>query len=130
MLTAMAAMCGLVPSVSLAGMPIPLPDDIGTVLRLREDPAQRLQVVSFFLGGLLLSALAVKWLWNSLQREFSKLPKISYGKSLVITIAWGLLFCIVLVMISGARELMTPGAWKKTGATYQLNDAKPTAEAQ
>ena len=25
-------------------------------------------------------------------------------------------------MISGARELMTPGAWKKEGFTYKLND--------
>ena len=27
---------------------------------------------------------------------------------------------VVLTMISGARELMTPGAWVTTGATYQL----------
>jgi hypothetical protein len=33
---------------------------------------------------------------------------------------WGLLFVIVLAMISGARELMTPGAWQKRGWTYQL----------
>src|SRR5204863_9233574 len=34
---------------------------------------------------------------------------------------WGLLFVIVLAMISGARELMTPGAWKRDGATYRLD---------
>ncbi|MEX2173364.1 MAG: hypothetical protein WD872_03320 [Pirellulaceae bacterium] len=33
---------------------------------------------------------------------------------------WGLLFVIVLTMISGARELMTPGAWEKQGLTYKL----------
>ena len=37
-------------------------------------------------------------------------------------VLWGLMFVIVLTMISGARELMTPGAWKKDGLTYQLND--------
>src|SRR5262249_30092928 len=31
----------------------------------------------------------------------------------------------VLTMISGARELMTPGAWEKNGVTYRL--APPTA---
>jgi hypothetical protein len=37
---------------------------------------------------------------------------------------WGLLFLLVLTMISGARELMTPGAWKKDGVTYTLDDGK------
>ncbi len=35
-------------------------------------------------------------------------------------IIWGLLFVLVLTMISGARELMTPGAWEKEGFTYVL----------
>ena len=29
---------------------------------------------------------------------------------------------VVLAMISGARELMTPGAWEKHGATYRLKE--------
>jgi hypothetical protein len=44
---------------------------------------------------------------------------------------WGLLFVLVLTMISGARELMTPGAWRKQGLTYTLVEddlaAKPIA---
>jgi hypothetical protein len=36
---------------------------------------------------------------------------------------WGLLFLLILTMISGARELMTPGAWEKHGSTYELKDA-------
>ncbi len=32
----------------------------------------------------------------------------------------GLFFNIVPLMISGARGLMTPGAWVKNGVTYQL----------
>ena len=119
---------GLSPAITFAGMPYVLSENVYTELRLRGEPIERLQVISFFLGGVLLSALAVKWLWNGLQLEFTKLPKISYGRSLLVTIAWGLLFCIVLVMISGARELMTPGAWKKNGATYQLNEEQPTSE--
>ena len=117
-----ASLFCLTPSLSVAGMPSPLLDDVSTVLRFRDEPVQRLQVMSFFLTALLLSAVAVKWLWNGLQQEFTKLPRLTFGKSLLMTIAWGILFCIVLVMISGARELMTPGAWEKTGATYELVD--------
>jgi hypothetical protein len=40
---------------------------------------------------------------------------------------WGLLFVLVLTMISGARELMTPGAWEKQGLTYHLS--QPTGSA-
>lgn len=110
------------PITARAGMPSVLPMDVETVFRLGHGPAQRLQVISFFLMALLLSALVVKWLWNGLQAEFTRLPRLSYSKALMMTIAWGLLFCIVLVMISGARELMTPGAWEKKsdGLTFQL----------
>ena len=38
-----------------------------------------------------------------------------------------MLFLLVLTMISGARELMTPGAWKKDGITYTLDDGKKPA---
>jgi hypothetical protein len=37
---------------------------------------------------------------------------------------WGLLFLVVLTMISGARELLTPGAWEKVGFTYRLAEPK------
>ncbi len=112
-------------------MPSPLPDDITTYLSVGDEPLQRLQVISFFVVVFLLSALAVKFLWNGLRSEFSSLPRITYGKALLVTFGWGLLFCIVLVMISGARELMTPGAWEKNGSTYQLpsdpNEENPVA---
>ena len=45
---------------------------------------------------------------------------MSYLRALSLTVLWGLLFVVVLTMISGARELMTPGAWQKDGWTYQL----------
>src|SRR5262245_12398461 len=105
-----------------AGMPAPLPTDPEQVLRLNEPALVRLQTISFFLAGLLLCAAAVRWLWNSLQRDFPQLPRLTLGKALAGVILWGLLFVIVLTMISGARELMTPGAWKKQGFTYRLND--------
>jgi hypothetical protein len=106
-----------------AGMPAVLPSDLPTRLRLHESAAERFSAISFFLGGILLSALAVHWLWNYLQRDFTWLPRISVPKSLALVLLWGLLFVIVLTMISGARELMTPGAWRKQGFTYKLADS-------
>ncbi len=35
---------------------------------------------------------------------------------------WGMASLVVLTMISGARELMTPGAWQQQGWTYKLAD--------
>jgi hypothetical protein len=83
----------------------------------------RLQTISFFLVVLLLSAGFVRLIWNHLGKDFAFLPRLSYGKALGVVVLWGLLFVLVLTMISGARELMTPGAWKKDGATYKLAGA-------
>jgi len=56
-----------------------------------------------------------------------RLPRLGYGKALGVVTLWGLLFVLILTMISGARELMTPGAWKKVGYTYRLAEEKPAA---
>ena len=61
-----------------------------------------------------------------MQRDFPKLPRLTFFKACGVVLMWGLLSIIVLTMISGARELMTPGAWVKQGFTYRLApDAKP-----
>lgn len=101
------------PSVARAGMPS---------FTLTDAARMRVQTMSFFLIGLLLSAGFVKLLWNYLGKDWPVLPRLSYGKALAVVGLWGLLFVLVLTMISGARELMTPGAWKKDGATYKLAD--------
>jgi hypothetical protein len=109
-----------------AGMPSPLPTEpeyvVRKVLRLDDTPLKRLQAISFFLLVSVLAAAVVRWLWNYLRRDFPKLPRLSFGKALAGVFLWGLLFVVVLTMISGARELMTPGAWKKQGFTYKLAD--------
>lgn len=91
-------------------------------VNLTELAELRLQTISFFLVALLLVAWAIKFLWNSVARGPAKLPVIGYGAALSATIVWGLLFVLVLTMISGARELLTPGAWKKNGLTYELDE--------
>lgn len=105
------AIVALPPQVALAGMPS---------ITLSDVARMRFQTISFFLLGIVLSAWAVRGLWNSLQRDFHRLPQLSFGKAVGVVLLWGLLSIVVLTMISGARELMTPGAWKKQGLTYQL----------
>jgi hypothetical protein len=104
-----------------AGMPSPLPEPEETQ-QLGDSAMLRIETISFFVVGLLVCAVAVRFLWNLLQRDFPKLPRLTLAKALAGVLLWGLLFIIVLTMISGARELMTPGAWKKQGFTYRLAD--------
>lgn len=105
-----------------AGMASPLPLETTFVQRLNSSVEMRLQAISFFVLALLLCTLVVWGLWNFLRRDLTFLPRLSFGKALAGVILWGLLVFVVLTMISGARELMTPGAWKKDGFTYKLAD--------
>jgi hypothetical protein len=109
--TALLALAG--PAAAHAGMPS---------IDLTDLARSRIEAISFFVFLLLVVALLVKLLWNYLGKDFRRLPRISYGRALAGVTLWGLLFLLILTMISGARELMTPGAWEKHGATYELKD--------
>jgi hypothetical protein len=111
------------PGTAHAGMP-------RVTTMLSEMARLRLQSISFFLVGFLLAALLVQVLWNSLRRDFSILPRLSYFRAVGLVGLWGLLFILVLTMISGARELMTPGAWELSGATYRLAQKRGTANEE
>lgn len=78
----------------------------------------RVNAMSFFLMILLLGAWGAQVLWNRLQKDFVRWPRLSYGRALGVSILWGLVFGLMLTMVSGARELMTPGAWAKPGTPY------------
>lgn len=119
-----------------AGMPAPLPTSwtkenpprstlLSPPSAIRAGDA-RLQAISFFIVCLLLSAWGVQRLWQVLSRDLTWLPPLGYWRSFSLVILWGLMFVIVLTMISGARELMTPGAWRKQGWTYKLTETLPT----
>jgi hypothetical protein len=116
--------------VASAGMPAPLPTDVDRYLvwRVNDSIIGRVQAISFFVVTLLVCTAVVRWLWNYLQKDFPRLPRLSYGKALAGVLLWGLLFIVVLTMISGARELMTPGAWEKQGFTYKLTPQSTSAE--
>jgi len=118
-----AAVFLFLPSVALAGMGAATFEDVGTYLSLTQMTRERLQAISFFAAGLLLSAAIIRGLWNSLAKDFQRLPQPTYFKALGLVLLWGLLFLLVLTMISGARELMTPGAWEKKGLLYELKSS-------
>jgi len=90
-----------------AGMPSVLLTEVVTL---------RLEAISFFVLALLLIAAGVQQLWN----RATPLPRLAYPRSLGLVLLVGLLFHLVLTMISGARELMTPGAWRREGALHIL----------
>ena len=115
------AAVALAPATALAGMPS---------VRLTDAATVRLETLSFFLLLFVVSSFVVWRVWNALGRDFPRLPRLSYPKALGVVGLWGLLFLLVLTMISGARELMTPGAWKKDGVTYTLADDRPTDDAR
>ncbi|NTW21288.1 MAG: hypothetical protein HGA42_17645 [Nostocales cyanobacterium W4_Combined_metabat2_030] len=94
-----------------AGMPSVTLTDIATL---------RLTTISFFLFTYLAASLGIFYLWNWLRQDFTKLPKLSFSKAMALVLIWGLAFHLVLVMIAGTRELMTPKAWEKAGIIYQL----------
>ena len=99
------------PAVAQAGM---------RSYNLTDVARMRFENASFFLVILLISALLIQLLWNYLRRDFPRMPRLSYPKAMLIVLLWGLLFILVLAMVAGARELMTPGAWEKQGTAYHL----------
>lgn len=108
----------LLPASALAGMPSFALSDVANL---------RLEAISFFALGLLLLAAAVRALWNALAADVPALPRLGYKAALAGVVVFGLAFHLVLTMISGARELMTPGAWTRDGVTYTLTKTEQVA---
>ncbi len=111
---AFAAICmshSLYPNPALAGMPMISISDVASF---------RLTTISFFLIVFVLASICIFVIWGKLKKDFTSLPALTFKKSLMIVFICGLAFQLVLVMISGARELMTPGAWEKDGFTSKL----------
>ena len=99
------------PGVAWAGMPS---------LTLTDLARMRLQTISFFLVVFLLCSWLVRRIWNAARSDFPWLPLLTFRRAAGLVALWGFLFLLILTMISGARELMTPGAWTKEGFTYKL----------
>jgi len=96
-----------------AGMP---------VIAISELATFRLSSLSFFLLVYLLCSFLIGKVWNALGKDFPFLPKMTFKKSLALVFLLGLAFHLVLVMIAGTRELMTPKAWTKKGTVYEITE--------
>lgn len=102
---------------------IALPAQAGmTVYGLNDLYRLRLQEISFFLVLLFGCALILKLLWNHAFKGFSSIPRLSYGQAFCGALMFGMLMLLILTMISGIREVLTPGAWRRQGTSYRLND--------
>jgi hypothetical protein len=93
-----------------------------TVYDLTDVARLRLEDISFFIFLLLLATLGIRFIWNFLARDFSRLPRLSFLKALGLTALLSLCMLLILVMIAGARELLTPGAWYRQSSHYRPND--------
>lgn len=82
----------------------------------------RFQDISFFVFLIIVCAVAFKLLWNYIAKAFPFIPTLNFKRSLALVFMLGLAMLLVLTMISGIRELLTPEAWRHQGATYRLND--------
>lgn len=89
--------------------------DLNDVVRLR------LEDISFFAVLLFGSVLLIRFLWNVVARGVPGFPKLPYKQAFALTVIFSLGMMLVLTMISGARELLTPGAWRRQGSAYKLN---------
>ncbi len=92
-----------------------------TVYGLNDFYETRLQDISMFLVVLLLCSAGLMGLWNVLARDFKSLPRLKYRHALALSVIFGLAMLLILTMISGIREVLTPEAWRKQGTAYKLN---------
>lgn len=99
------------PGEVFAGMPMVTLTDLASF---------RLETISFFLWVYVLTSLVIWKLWNYLRKDFVKLPLLTFKKALGLVLLWGLAFDLLLVMIAGTRELMTPEAWERAGVIHKL----------
>ena len=104
---------GLIPAAQ-AGMTT---YDLNDVVRLRVED------ISFFFALLLVSGLGIRLLWNHVAKGLPILPRMSYVRALCLTALLSLLMLLVLSMISGARELLTPDVWRRQGNAYYVNES-------
>ena len=85
----------------------------------------RVQTISFFLVLFLALAVVLRLIWNALAHDFPALPVLTFKRALGGVLLLSVLLAVVLTMIAGARELLTPGAWQKQGHAYRLSEPKP-----
>ena len=106
----------LMTSIAEAGMPAVTLSDFG---------ANRLIGISTALFVLIIVVATLLMVcWNKLV-EGSTWPKLSHPKAIGVAFLAGLFSFLVLVMIAGSRELLTPKAWQPNGILYKIAPQEP-----
>lgn len=82
----------------------------------------RFQDISFFIFLIVVCAFVFQLLWNYVAKGIPKIPRINFKRALSLVVLLGAAMLLVLTMISGIRELLTPEAWRRQGSAYRLND--------
>jgi len=77
---------------------MPTPPTLTDIARLR------VEAISFFIAVLLASAALVRLIWNGLARQLPAAAAAHVRQGHRARVLWGLLFIVVLTMISGARR--------------------------
>lgn len=93
-----------------------------TVYGLNDVYRIRLEELSFFIVLLLTCSFIFKLVWNHATKGFSFLPRLKFLQALCMSLIFGLTTLLILTMISGIREVLSPGVWRKQGTSYRLND--------
>ena len=93
---------------------------------LRDIYRLRFQELSFFIFLLVVCAFLLKVTWNYAVKGFGSVPKLNFRRSLCLAILFGLLMLLILTMISGARELLMPGAWEFRARYRNASTGKKT----
>ncbi len=82
----------------------------------------RFEEISFLIVLFLFCSLLLKLLWNYATKGFAFLPQLTYRRAAALALLFGVATLLILTMISGIREVLTPGAWRHQGTSYRLND--------
>lgn len=98
-----------------------------TVYGLRDISRLRLEEISFFIVLLVVCTFALKLLWNHAFKGIAAVPRLRFVQAFSVALLLGLAMLLILTMISGIREVLTPEAWRHQGTSYRLN--APSQEA-
>lgn len=92
-----------------------------TVYGLRDIHRMRFEEISFFLALLVGCAFVLKLLWNHAGKGYPAVPRLKFLQAFCLALLLGCSMLLILAMISGIREVLTPEAWRHQGTSYRLN---------
>jgi hypothetical protein len=94
-----------------------------TVYGLRDIYRVRFEEMSFFIVLFAACAVFLKFLWNHAVKGFPAIPRLKLRHSFSLALLFGVATLLILTMISGIREVLTPEAWRRQGSSYRLNSS-------